>query len=227
MCNFLSLKNKLLRKRNKYCLFTTYYEPISSERKYEYQYCINKNKNSLFNEIYLFVEEREVKAALNFGVKIVVTKARPTFKDYFDFILKNNFTDTINIIANTDIFFFNSREIEKNLGRLIKGESCFALSRYDYFHTKPARLYDRSDSQDSWIFNGSNGLEKVKCVDFCMGIPGCDNRLAYELNIAGFKVYNPSKSIRSYHLHNVSERTYLLNLDVKIDPPYLLLPPTI
>jgi hypothetical protein len=59
-----------------------------------------------------------------------------------------------------------------------------------------------------------------------MGIAGCDNRLAYELQEAGFQVYNPSKTIQTFHLHDIPIRTFVENVIERIPPPYLLLPPT-
>jgi len=38
----------------------------------------------------------------------------------------------------------------------------------------------------------------VHC-DFCLGVPGCDNRLAFEAERAGLVVSNPSRSIRARH----------------------------
>jgi hypothetical protein len=213
-------------KKVKHYLFTTYYLPTCEKRKAEYDFCINKNKAASFDKIFLFVEEKDLQAASLFGVNLILTKNRPTFEDYFGYIKANNFNDSINVLANTDIFFLNMNQIDKNIRRLKKGESCFALSRYEFEPGRPSYLFDRSDSQDAWIFNGCEGLEKIKFVDFSMGIPGCDNRLAFELNKAAFLVLNPSKSIHSFHMHNVPNRTYLEDSVLSVPPPYHYLVPT-
>ena len=91
-------------------------------------------------------------------------------------------------------------------------------------------MHDVPDSQDTWVFNGNERLDFVQDINFTMGLAGCDNRLAFELQKAGFEVLNPSRSVYSFHLHNTPIRT---NADhtgkqiVIIPPPYLLLPPTI
>ena len=213
---------------NRHYLFTTYYQPKSQERMAEYDFCIRKNKFASFDRIYLFVEEHDAEAAFEkFGVEVITLIKRPNFKDFFDFIRAEEFSDSINVIANTDIFFVNMQQIDQNISRLQKGKSCFALTRYDYHSNRPSQLYDTPDSQDTWVFNGNEGLDKLNYVDFSMGIAGCDNRLAYELNQAGFEVYNPSKTIQTFHLHDVPIRTYIENGIVnRIPPPYLLLPPT-
>jgi len=211
---------------NRHYLFTTYYQPQSEDRKAEYDFCIEKNKVASIDKIFLFVEERDVQAASKFGVEVITVSRRPTFKDFFDYIRKEEFSDSINIVANTDIFFLNMQQIDRNLSRLQKGRSCFALTRHDYHHYRPSHLYDRPDTQDTWVFNGNEGLEKIAYADFCMGVAGCDNRLAHELKEAGFEVYNPSKTIQTFHLHDVPIRTFVENVIERIPPPYLLLPPT-
>jgi hypothetical protein len=211
---------------NRHYLFTTYYQPKSQERKGEYDFCIEKNK-SAFDRVYLFVEEQDVEAASKFGVEVVVTTKRPTFKDFFDyFIGAEEFEDSINIVANTDIFFLNMQQIDNNLHRLQKGKSCFALTRYDYHHNRPSHLFETPDSQDTWVFNGHERLELVQNINFSMGVAGCDNRLAHELKAAGFDVLNPSKSIYTFHLHDVPIRTFVESVTQRIPPPYLLLHPT-
>jgi hypothetical protein len=220
-----SLKNIFRKKTYKFYLFTTYFESTSIERNKEFEFCINKNKRAKFDKIYLFVEEKDFIAASKFEVELIKTKSRPTFKDYFRFILNSDFKDSINIIANTDIFFLNLFDIKKNIGRLENGKICFALSRYDYFNKNNVKHFDRSDSQDTWVFSGNSRLDELCYLDFNMGIPGCDNRLAHELSNVGFIVLNPSKSIKTFHLHNVPLRTYENNFIVKVPPPYLYLPP--
>jgi hypothetical protein len=118
------------------------------------------------------------------------------------------------------------QQIDKNIHRLIRGKSCFALTRYDYHHNRPSDLFDRPDSQDTWVFNGNENLDAVQGIDFSTGICGCDNKLAYELSQAGFEVLNPSRTIQTFHLHDVNIRTYIGENIYRIPPPYKLLPPT-
>jgi hypothetical protein len=97
--------NKLLNKAEyKFYLFTTYYLTTSEERNREYSFCITKNKQASFDKIYLFVEEKDFASASKFNVEVVVTTSRPTFQDYFNFIKSGDFDNSVNIIANTDIF---------------------------------------------------------------------------------------------------------------------------
>lgn len=212
-------------------LLTTYYEAKNPERQAEYDFCINKNKVADFDQIYILVENNKDKesAKEKFGVEVINIGRRPTFRDFFVFFSNEEFADSINVVANTDIFFLNMQEVDRNIHRLQKGKSCFALTRYDFHLNRPSDLYDHPDSQDTWIFNGNEKLLDVQNIDFTMGLAGCDNRLAYELQQVGFEVLNPSKTIKTFHYHDVPIRT---NADstgqqiVRIPPPYLLLPTT-
>jgi hypothetical protein len=220
----------------KHYLLSTYYRAKTEERQEEYDFCIRKNQVAGFDRIYLLVENDDdlQLAAEKFsevgGVSVYNISKRPTFRDFFDFLSsRSGFSDSINVVANTDIFFANMQEIDRNLSRLQKGKSCFALTRYDFHLHRPSHLYDVPDSQDTWVFNGTEKLNTVQNIDFTMGVAGCDNRLAHELSVAGFEVLNPSKKIITFHYHESPLRT---NADasgqqiVRIPPPYLLLPPT-
>ena len=78
-------------------------------------------------------------------------------------------------------------------------------------------------SQDSWIFRGKVTIPKY--CDFFLGIPGCDNRIAWELKEVGYLMSNPTLSIRNFHIHESDFRTYS-EATVKIPRPYLFIPMT-
>lgn len=130
-------------------------------------------------------------------------EGRPTFKDFFNAINKVTEPTDINIIANSDIYFeyINS----DNFIRLTHND-CLALSRWDVQPDGSAVHYNNSGSQDTWIFRGA--IKMVEGANFTQGIPGCENKLAYLLQQAGYTVTNPSLSIKTYHLHNSGIRYY-------------------
>ena len=107
--------------------------------------------------------------------------------------------DRVNVVANSDIYL-------ERLAHTPPVGTVWALSRYDVDPTGAEVLWDHADSQDTWIVYG--GPHEVDCP-FPMGIPGVDNRLIHALQGAGFTVTNPSKTIRTYHLHLSSYRSYL------------------
>lgn len=187
-----------------YNLFTTYYKSKNKIRQQELDFCISDNcNNSLFKNVYVFTEtyiEPEAK------MTIVPIDKRPTYENYFEFINSHKqFKNYINIIANTDIVFDKTLLNTKYYFCYSK-DIVLALSKYDY-ETK--NLDRKSDySQDVWIFNG----QIKKCnSDIMLGEKGCDNRIAYELNEAGYFVMNPSSQIKIYHVHQSNYRTYKKN----------------
>lgn len=148
---------------------------------------------------------------------------RPTFNDYFNSIFMQYSygkfeLDDIFVIANSDIYFDETLLLANN----IKHGEVYALTRYDIKRGQ-ARFFDRPDSQDVWIFRG--GINPIDGADFHLGVGGCDNRIAYLLNKAGYKVTNPSLSIKTYHLHESGIRTFDYKKHKVVPPPYLTLKP--
>jgi len=123
----------------------------------------------------------------------------------------NNFSG-IKILANTDIYFNDTlKHCEK-----IEAGQVFALCRWDY-KIGPLKFYDKRDSQDVWIWRGDLKLK----TSFPLGVPGCDNKIAYLLYSAGYEVKSPSLSIQAIHLHMTGIRNY--SQKDRIEKPYLYL----
>jgi len=145
---------------------------------------------------------------------------RPTFNEMFDLCRP----DAVNVIANSDIYF-------TELPHTPPPGEVWALSRWDVDADGNATLWDHADSADAWIFNG---LPPKIDMPWTMGLPGVDNRLAWELDNAGMRVRNPCKTIKAYHLHNSQWRSYLQdptgvarggNKLFRVPPPYKLVTP--
>lgn len=180
-------------------LFYNYYEDKNPFRKQEIDYCRQKNlENKLLTTI------------------LVESAAKPTYDFFFEQINKVTGPDDINIICNSDIFFDDTIKFAEH----IQHKELYALLRWEWKPGGP-RFHERPDSQDVWIVRG-----KVEGVfgGFSLGIRGCDNRIAHEFHTAGWKVNNPAKTIRTYHVHNSNVRNYTM-ADV-VDPPYYTIGPT-
>ena len=129
--------------------------------------------------------------------KIIEVKDR-TYSAFFEAM--KAYPDSVNIISNLDIFFDESIAQVKE----IRANECYALSPWDYKNGK-AKLRNRNDSQDVWIFLG---VPKNIDGGVMMGTPGCDNVMAYNIKQAGYKISNPAKRIRAIHVHETEIRTY-------------------
>lgn len=178
-------------------LFVQYYQCGNEERQKEIDACSKLNhKLKHFNKVFSLTD-------------------RLTYKQIFE--LTNEYPDCINVIANSDIYFDETILF----ARFMNENDCYALSRWDYKENGLAVLFDRKDSQDVWIFNGA--VRKIESGNYYLGTAGCDNRIAYELNNAGYNVLNPSKTIHAIHLHNSEFRTYT-DIDRLSEPYHFIFP---
>lgn len=153
-------------------------------------------------------------------LSVVRIEKRPNYRELFDIAEALN-PEGINIVCNTDIFYLPA-DI-KRLKKVTWDNRVLALSRWDVQKKGNPILYTHPDSQDSWIFKGA--LKNVDC-DFKIGIPGCDNKIAYEIDQAEYEISNPSVTIKSYHQHLTGLHNYIKDNKVieRIPPPYKLLP---
>jgi hypothetical protein len=193
-------------------LYTSFYQDKDPKRQNELLYCLNQNiLNPLIDNIFLIVEG-EVKLPVS-GKLIIVNSERPTYRNFFDLVNDTvTSANDISIVANSDIYFNDT------LAHLdIKERQCIALSRWDK-RKDGLRLHNERFSQDTWIFKGK--IRNVRFCDFYLGIPGCDNRIAYELNRAGYRLFNPANRIQSIHYHQTDLHNYDHNTP-KIPKPYL------
>jgi len=148
-------------------------------------------------------------------IEYIKTDRRYSYRDFFEFINKNTTDEDINILSNTDIIFdYSIKEVSR-----ITHDECYALSRWD--GNGPVTF--GNVSQDSWIFRGEINIPKY--CEFFMGIPGCDNRIAWELKEIGYLVSNPSLSIRNFHIHASNFRTMNYETD-RVPHPYLCITQT-
>ena len=173
-------------------LFTTYYDEQNPQRRSELRTCLKKNSRcKSISKIYVLSEVEKDDFLLKNNVKFIEVSRRPVFKDFINIVNSVTSEGDINIISNADIYF--DRSLDILAGILLKNCS-FALTRWDVGTDGRTRLTELSNSQDSWIFQGSiRGIEG----NFPIGVPGCDNRLAYEIRKAGYRLSNPSISIKT------------------------------
>lgn len=184
-------------------LLTGLYEDADLRRRSELLECLKRNvENDQLDEIHLFAEESlgvdklltayPLLAAAKIG--LIAQSRRVTYRDLFAYA-NDRLPGRRVIIANADIFFDHTlvRIGDDDLsGKLL------CLSRWDVQPDGSACFFDHPASQDAWIFQAP--IREFLC-DFHLGVPGCDNRLAWEAEHAGLVLSNPSRSLRAYHLH--------------------------
>jgi hypothetical protein len=198
-------------------LYTSFYPESDPARREELLECLRRNLEcSVIDSVCLLLERMDEPPVYDEKLQCRKIAQRPTYRDFFQWCNQNVQTnDDISIVANSDIYFAGGLT---GLTCMMKSHQCAALARWNVRPHGEAELFDRNDSQDSWIFRGS--IRSFAC-DYHIGIPRCDNRILYELEQAGYDVINPAFSIRSYHLHRGERGEYVQEqLRESVDPPY-------
>lgn len=185
-------------------MYVGYYEDSDSMRNDELQECIRNNvSNTSINYV------------------MINSKDRLKYNDFFRIINSYSDKEDVNVIANLDIYLDSAT---CHLMERIKEREVYALCRWDKKVDGSVKFCNRPDSQDTWVFRGHVEVN----VDFCIGYAGCDNRIAKIFSDVGWKVTNPSKSIKTIHVHNSNIRNYRRgNKNILTVPgPYLTISPS-
>ncbi len=204
-------------------LFIPYYEDSVSERRIEINAClVNNISNKLIGAIYLIIDDALLMSSLqkqihpSNKVKLIFVHERPTYSTMFEVINGITSSEDWNILINSDIYLDETIRYIHDFS-----SDCFlALSRWDVDKQGNSVHFNRWDSQDTWAFKGK--CKNIK-ADFFQGIAGCDNAIADRAEVAGYRVVNPSKTIKTYHLHNSGVRNY--NPQNRVPKPYKLITP--
>jgi hypothetical protein len=136
---------------------------------------------------------------------IVARNRRPSFGEMVSRQVDE--PDVVNLLANTDCYI-NPKDMAM-LSEVQPGE-VWCLSRTDNCCAA---------SQDAWAWRGR--LEVT--ADYPQGLPGCDNRFAYDCAAAGRVPVNPALSVRVLHLHKSRVRRWTEGN--RLPHPYLFVEP--
>jgi len=182
-------------------IVTQYYTDGDATRQREIDFCLQSNlAHPAIEQVVIHLAKQD----------------RPTFQQLLRLARILSAPDDINIIANSDIYFDDT--LVRCLG--MKPNELYSLGRWDVSANGPV-LFDNDCAQDAWFFRGPP--RDFPC-EFCMGHPGCDNRLSWEAKKAGYDVYNPARTIRGLHVH-ASEIRHYCSRD-RIRGEYLFVTPT-
>lgn len=201
-------------------LFTTYYTDEARQGELDEVLLLNI-RNNCIDRMYLLDESGKLNNE-NPKVSVQEQVGRPTFADLITWVNAVTEPGDVNIIANSDIYF-DPAAIEM-MKLMLGDDECWALTRWDTAEcgsvVSRAVFMNRRDSHDSFCFRG---LIKPIVADFQMGLGGCDNRFCYEIQQSGYKISNPSWTVKTYHLHKGEARKW--HGKPQVPPPYLLVDP--
>lgn len=197
-------------------LYVPYFKTASTVRQAELDLCIKKNLEvKQITKIYLIIDDGSKPPVNHKKLEIINVSSRPTYQHWVEYSYKNN-PNSISLLANADIYFGEGFE---HLVRHLSAPLTFlALTRYDLKEQKLVPHANPKWSQDVWGINTASPLnrELYKELDFMLGVPRCDNKVAYVFSVYGWKVVNPMQSVVSVHVHESEERTYSKKTDVRI-----------
>jgi hypothetical protein len=183
-------------------LLTVFYEDGDERRRDEFLACLRRNvANGHLAEIHLFAEASDpdrlpasYPVLADAKIRVVAHERRTTYRDLFAYA-NGRLPGRRVVVANADVYF------DRSLARLEGydlSDRLLCLSRWEVEADGTTYLFEHDGSQDAWIFE--TPIRTFPC-DFPLGLPGCDNRLAWEASQAGLRLSNPARSVRTYHLH--------------------------
>lgn len=186
-------------------LFISPYEEVNHIRKLELEKCIRLNFEAGYNKIYLLIENKDLNyiqtlvAQNQFTNAVIeVVNQRPSFQIYIDRSNTLGLND-INVVCNSDIYVLpEDLQMIKDLPWQKHPNLFVSLARWDETSEGAFVLLDRSDSADTFIWKGDCSVENADCP---LGFPGVDHKVPYLFNQAHYKVVNPSRDIKTRHLH--------------------------
>ena len=199
-------------------LYYNLYTPRDPLRAAEIASCFGVlNRDPEIARVILLTESAE--NASSSRISYWQVPSRPTFQDFFNSVKVHSSGDDVNIIINSDCFIDprTTRRLKK-----IKPGQAYCITRHELTSLVPLRVDKgkspcrRYDMQDCWVVRGP--LRDGMHLDFPMGILGCDNRFAHELEAVGYSILDPCLTIRVMHYHLSADRS--AERDIRVPPPY-------
>jgi hypothetical protein len=193
-------------------LVTQYFRHSDEARATEIIECLRRNTECADISSIRLLTERDYshdwRSFQSPKINQIVIQKRLTYAHFLQYVKERVPKNTIVILANADIFF----EDLSDVWRTPLKNAMLALLRWDVtLDSDPELFGPRADSQDSWIVL-SDSIKDSKWTyepfDIQLGQPGCDNIFAGRMLQNHFVLYNPSLTIKSYHLHLTKIRNY-------------------
>jgi hypothetical protein len=197
-------------------VFFPYYQCGDVKRQLEIDLCLQKNiDNNQIDKLFVMIDDGSEIACNDHKISIIRLEKRPTYRFWLD---KTKELDLkgISILCNSDIYFDNSIIEAKKV--MCKSQSFIALSRWELLCNETSMHPNPHWSQDVWAVRCDDDYsnEMLHLLEFPMGVPRCDNKVAYLFAIYGWKVFNPCTVLKSIHVHETQMRTYHKKVDDRI-----------
>jgi hypothetical protein len=191
-------------------LYTQYYRCKQPERQVEIDRCLQINLNHPGLHKVVVLREADAPPIPKGSVpsEIIDFNDRLTYSSWMSLAKQEN--DAIALLVNSDIYLSEGAEY---LDAVFNTPNAFmAMSRYNPIPgTEKFGLNSFPHwTQDVWGIRTDANISKslLYASTFALGIPGCDNRIAYVMWSHGFEVKNPAYFVKTVHEHNELSRPY-------------------
>lgn len=197
-------------------VFFPYYQCGDKSRQKEIDLCLKNNSdNTLIDNLYVVIDDDSLLEIENKKVHVLYINERLTYKKWI-LLTKNYCNEGVSILCNSDIYFDDTLSCIHNI--LKDSNKFIALSRWELMGNEISIHPNPHWSQDTWALCVDNQFSEsfLRQVDFPMGVPRCDNKIAYLFSIYGWEVFNPVNFLKSIHVHETQLRTYDKKLDDRL-----------
>jgi hypothetical protein len=182
---------------NPVTLITPYFRTSSDKRQKEFELCLQKNvANHSITKIVLLIDDDTVPPINDEKIVIRYLRSRPTYREWVELISTLRPKGSV-ILANTDIYFDDS---VSRIGEVLSEKHTFmALTRWDLKDSEVIKHPNPQWSQDAWAISADSEVAPnlISRLGFALGVPRCDNKVAYVFATGGWKVCNPCHYITS------------------------------
>ncbi|QKX18087.1 exostosin family protein [Microbulbifer sp. YPW1] len=197
-------------------VFFPYYTCGNAARQQEIDLCLEKNiSNSAIDKLFVLIDDKTSFSSSNSKVEVVYLDQRPTYSKWLQLTASMKL-EGVSVLCNSDIYFDSSIV---GLSDVLGVERSFvALSRWELLGNEISLHKNPHWSQDVWAVRCGEeySRELLHSLNFPMGVPRCDNKIAYIFAIQGWRVINPCQFIKSIHVHETQLRGYDKQLDSRI-----------
>jgi hypothetical protein len=197
-------------------VFTPYFAARTPERQAELDHCLAMNLAcSAVQRLVLLIDDDHRPPQEH--AKLIVHRigARPTYRQWVE-LSGEWFGGRICLLANSDIYFDESlAQVRRTLGG---SQRFLALTRFEKQGEQLEPHPNPHWSQDTWGLRAGQTLAPslLKALDIPLGVPRCDNKVAYLFAVHGWTVHNPMSFVRSVHVHETQQRGYDKKADLTV-----------
>ena len=197
-------------------LVAPYFRCPDTARQRELDECLVRNAdNPLIDRIILLIDDDAPLPLQSSKITIRNLDHRPTYADWLSITEEMQLQGPV-LLANSDIYFDESLE---TIQQVLNQPSVFmALSRWEVEAGSTRQHTNPHWSQDVWAISaGKTDLGQIReRLGFKLGVPRCDNKVAYIFATGGWSLRNPCNFLRSYHLQESQIRNYDKKADTTI-----------